>query len=142
MKLITLLIMISLIIESTFLPFPLVLILILFLSLGLGEKAYWLLFSIGIIFDLLTIRLLGIDSLIFLLLSWVIIRYNQKIQLKNYILVSILLITITDSYSFIFYRRWFSVLDIFLILILSYFLLLSLPRIFPEKIGSKIKLAV
>lgn len=142
MKLIVLLTLVSLIIEATFVPYPLVLIQILLLSLGLGEGAYWPVFFIGIIFDLLTMRLLGIDSLIFLMLSWVIIRYSQKIQLKNYIFVSILLITITSSYSFLFYRRWFSVLDIFLILILSYFLLLSLPKLFPEKIGNKVKLLV
>ena len=97
-------------------------------------------FAIGIVLDLLTLRLVGIDSLLFLLFSWAIVRYSQKIQLKNFLFVSVLLLIITDFYSLLFYGRWFSAAEIAVTLLLSYILLITIPKIFPEKIGSKDKL--
>ena len=141
MKWIVPFLIISIFAESTAAPYPITLILFIIIAVGLGNQSLWWAFAIGIILDFLAIRLLGISSLYFLAVSFIIIRYQQKINLGSKIYAFSFILAATSAYSLLFYRNVTLTSIIATTGIGLVWLLLS-PRLFPDTIGNKKKLAV
>ena len=77
------LLLLSIIIETTFSAMPLTLIVASICAIIWGPEAVFWIFIAGLLLDLFSHRLLGVDSLIFLLILWVAQRYQEKINERN-----------------------------------------------------------
>lgn len=98
------LLLVSIILESTLWPYPLTLIMVFMLISFFPQNSLMLIFTAGVILDLFSIRLLGIDSLIFLIIYAVIDRYSRKFQKEN-ILFSLTILGISlVFYNLLFFR--------------------------------------
>lgn len=97
-----LLILTAIVIETTFVSFPFSAVVLTITLLFLPEEDIWLLFLSGIIFDLFAQRLVGISSLFFLNLYFIIARYKKKFHGGQSVLKFILTGVIVAIYSFLF----------------------------------------
>ena len=137
MRQIIVLMVLAIIIETVFLSFPFTLLLSMVAVMLLGRKSLWLVFLAGISLDLFSLRLLGLDSLIFLLVAAMILRYNRKFQLQSVWYVLSFIFTAVGLYSLYFYQQFFNLLYLLLTLILSvslmYFLSFSVNYEYTDK---------
>lgn len=137
MRQIIVLMVLAIIIETVFLSFPFTLLLSMIAVMLLGRKSLWLVFLAGISLDLFSLRLLGLDSLIFLLVAAMILRYNRKFQLQSVWYVLSFIFTAVGLYSLYFYQQFFNLLYLLLTLILSvslmYFLSFSANYEYSDK---------
>lgn len=99
------LIFLSLLVESTLYPLPLSLIFAFMVSLHLDQKeASVIVFVEGLLLDLFSFRLLGTDSLIFLLLLVFVSLFRQKMHAGRALYRVILLFSVCLIYSVFFYK--------------------------------------
>lgn len=91
--------------ESTFIPVPLTLLLIIGLGISAESPMEWVAFAAGIILDILTGRMLGIDSLISLLVLFIIYSYRKKIVAHTVYYLLPFSTVIILIYNYIFYKK-------------------------------------
>lgn len=104
-KLLSLLFLSAIIIESTVFPFPLTFLLLLVVYPLLVEREEIWAFCLGMILDIFVPRYLGIDSLAFLISVFILRRYQQKLNLFQYISNFIVVIILVITYDWFFYRN-------------------------------------
>ncbi len=99
------LIFLGLLIESTLYPLPLAVIFAFMVSLHLNHnEASVIVFIEGIALDLFSFRILGTDSLIFLLLLVFLSIFRQKMHAGRALHRLILLVVVSLIYSLTFYK--------------------------------------
>lgn len=123
------LLILGIILETVFYPYPFVLLVVIIAVLGVGSESLFFAFFAGFFLDLIGLRSLGMDSLIFLGLSALMLRYNRRIHFSNILNVMIFIVVTVTLYSLIFYQRNISISNILLTLILGFLLLFILPMV-------------
>lgn len=103
MKKIFLLMVIAILIESTFLPLPLVLSVIFIVNYYWEETSPEMLFIYGLLLDLFSMRLLGLGSLIFLSFYLINSLYAKKIQNKSLLFQIFIYIIFIFIYNLLYY---------------------------------------
>ncbi len=84
MNLIYFFLILSIIIESTFSFLPLTLLIIIFSSIVIRKNDIFILaFFSGLFLDIFSLRTLGISSLIFVLITFLIFLYQKKFELET-----------------------------------------------------------
>jgi len=129
------------VVESSVAVFPLTLVLICVFSLLLGESMVFLAFFSGILLDLFAMRLLGLDSIFFLVVCWLIGRYRKKIFIGNILYLLGFIALITSIYSYYFYR-YVKVWHIIIAEIIAIILIYIINIYFPNSLNDKKKLSV
>ncbi|PIR08644.1 hypothetical protein COV53_01940, partial [Candidatus Gottesmanbacteria bacterium CG11_big_fil_rev_8_21_14_0_20_37_11] len=127
---ISLILLLSIVVESSVAVFPLTLVLICVFSLLLGESMVFLAFFSGILLDLFAMRLLGLDSIFFLVVCWLIGRYRKKIFIGNILYLLGFIALITSIYSYYFYRYvkvWHIIIAEIIAIILIYIINIYFP---------------
>lgn len=99
-----LLILISVILESTFFSFPLTLIVIAVCASYLDKNAKIVAFLTGLLLDIFSMRLIGADSLFFLSLLLVEERYQKKFHSGRFLFRINFLFLAVVIYNLLFYR--------------------------------------
>ncbi|OIO14433.1 hypothetical protein AUJ73_02220 [Candidatus Gottesmanbacteria bacterium CG1_02_37_22] len=138
---ISLILLLSIVVESSVAVFPLTLVLICVFSLLLGESMVFLAFFSGILLDLFAMRLLGLDSIFFLVVCWLIGRYRKKIFIGNILYLLGFIALITSIYSYYFYR-YVKVWHIIIAEIIAIILIYIINIYFPNSLNDKKKLSV
>jgi len=121
------LLILGIILETVFYPYPFVLLVVIIAVLGVGSESLFFAFFAGFFLDLIGLRSLGMDSLIFLGLSALMLRYNRRIHFSN--ILNVMIFIVVTLYSLIFYQRNISISNILLTLILGFLLLFILPMV-------------
>lgn len=136
-----LLIILSILIESTFLPYPLVLTVIFIVNYYFEETMPEMLFLYGLLLDLFSLRLLGLSSLMFLFLYAVNILYAKKLQNKSLPFQIFLYVILIFIYN-LFYYSLTNFPVILLEIVIGLAVLILFERIFPRKkeAGKKLSL--
>lgn len=134
------LILFCIIAESVIVSYPVTLFAITLISVFLEEDAAFLALAAGLILDFFTIRPLGADSLYFLLLIYLGIRYRKKIYGGAFIYRLSYLVLSFVIYSLIFYKN-LNLVSLFATVIFAIIALFAADRLFPN-LGTKQKLAV
>lgn len=131
------LIFLGLLIESTLFPLPLSIIFAFMVSLHLDQsEASVIVFMEGVALDLFSFRVLGTDSLIFLLLLLFLSLFRQKMHAGRALYRLILLLSACLIYSVFFYKIFSAGYIIAAILsILGIFIFME--RFFPAGITNK-----
>ncbi|KKS95398.1 MAG: hypothetical protein UV73_C0018G0011 [Candidatus Gottesmanbacteria bacterium GW2011_GWA2_43_14] len=142
MRLFFVLILLAIIIETVFLPYPFTLMLVIMSVIALGRNSLLPVFISGILLDLFAMRLWGLDSLIFLVVAALILRYNRKFQTGNPLYVFGFIFMAIGVYSLVFYRLLFSPSSLVMTLVLSVALLYLISITSSQIIGEKKKLTV
>lgn len=124
------LIALAIILETVFFPYPFTLLLMLVTVIGLGRKCLNLLFLTGIILDIFKLSLIGTDSLIFLILAAILLRYDKKIHFGNLFYVFVFIFTAIGLYSLYFYQLFFNPAYIIMTVVLPLALLYLIPYVF------------
>ena len=133
-----LIVFLCIVLESTLLSYPLTLLSITFISIFWQEVAV-LAFLAGIILDLFTLKLLGIDSLFFLSLMYLGERYRKKIHQGTFLYRFAYFTLSYLIYTLLFYKK-LEIVNVILTIFLGSLILLWLGRIFP--VSDKQRLAV
>lgn len=133
-----LIVFLCIVLESTLLSYPLTLLSITFISIFWQEAAV-LAFLAGIILDLFTLKLLGIDSLFFLSLMYLGERYRKKIHQGTFLYRFAYFTLSYLIYTLLFYKK-LEIVNVVLTIFLGSLILLWLGRIFP--VSDKQRLAV
>lgn len=131
------LIFLGLLIESTLYPLPLTLIFAFMVSLHLDKtEASIIVFVEGVALDLFSFRILGTDSLIFLLLLLFLSIFRQKMHAGRALYRLIVLLSVCVVYSVFFYKI-FSVgyMTAAILSILGIFIFME--RFFPVSLTNK-----
>lgn len=126
---------ICIILESTLLSVPLTLVLFM-LFIPLTADAYLWGFTTGIILDIFSARLIGIDSLIMLSIVYIFSRYNRKIYPGQNAITLIIQLVIITIYSLIFYKNM-DKLTMLIFLILTGIIYSVIINLLPQNIGKK-----
>lgn len=132
--------LLCLLIESTILPYPVTLVFNFILFPYLEKRIYFLSFLSGLLLDIFTLRILGLDSFIFLLIILIREIFNKRVRSKNVIYQIIFLILFLGPYSFYFYN-----LNIYVnisFILISVLILYFSYRIFPYDMKDKRKLVL
>lgn len=99
---IALLILLSIVVETTLVSYPTTAVVLTIAILYLGTDDIWLIFLSGIIFDLFSQRLLGLSSLFFISLYLIFSRYKKKFHGGRQSLRLLLTGAIVCIYSLLF----------------------------------------
>lgn len=133
------LLLVSIILESTLWPYPLTLVMVFMLISFFPQNSLLLIFLAGVILDLFNLRLLGMDSLIFLLIYTVIDRYSKKLQKENILFSLTILGTALITYNLLFFRN-FDPVETLITLVLSGVLYVLIKRFFTrERINGRLE---
>lgn len=135
------LVLFSLILESTLFTFPLTLLLVLVCFFTMEENIIIPIFVTGIIMDFFTGRPLGMDSLIFLLVCFVASRYQSKIYMMNIFYLSVFTAAVTAGYTYFFYRQ-VHILHLLVGILLVHALLWFVSRFLPDMVVYSKKISV
>jgi cell shape-determining protein MreD len=92
-------------IESSLWSFPLSLLLVLNLGLLMGDESYIWAFIAGFVLDIFTLRQLGVDSLYFLIVCFIIVKYQKKVNVVNYLYMSIFTGVVLCLYGYYYYKN-------------------------------------
>lgn len=130
-KLLSLILLVSIVLESTLIPFPLTLLMVALVMDILEDEAELIAFVAGIALDIFTMRILGADSIYFLLVIFVARRYRLKLYLQRFWFRLLYLTVALTVYEVIFYR-YIDIVKILLGIILASVLLLMIERVFPR----------
>ncbi len=136
-----LLIILAILIESTFLPFPLVLTVIFIVNYYWEETTPEMLFLYGLLLDLFSLRLLGSGSLIFLSIYLINTLYAKKIQNKSLLFQVFLFVILVFIYNLLYYSLSNLGL-IFWEIAVGLLLLILFEKIFPHKKETNKKLSL
>lgn len=136
-----LLIIFSILIESAFLPYPLVLTVIFIVNYYWEETTPEMLFLYGILLDLFTLRLLGSGSMIFLSLYAINILYAKKLQNKSLPFQIFLYAVLIFIYNLL-YNNFSNLPLIFWEIGIGLAVLILFERIFPHKKDTRKKLSL
>lgn len=130
----------SIILESTFIPYPLTFFVVILLQLFFAADMIILSFLSGLILDSFSARPLGSSSLLFLALNWIGERYQKKLYEGSIIYRIIFMSLSLIIYSVLFYGR--QKLEIYLIyFVVTSFILIFLSKFFPN-LGTKRKITL
>ncbi|KKR34004.1 MAG: Rod shape-determining protein MreD [Candidatus Gottesmanbacteria bacterium GW2011_GWC2_39_8] len=140
MTLIIILIILTSLIESTIVPFPLTLPVVLALSIVSERQLFLLAFLSGIISDLLTGNSLGLTSVYFLIISLLIFLYRKKFRSQAFLYLLPFTFISVLIYNFLVYMELDILFSFFSTIISVPFIIIVF--IFWEKTGSsKLKVA-
>ncbi len=130
-------IFLGLLVESTLYPLPLAVIFAFMVSLHLDQKeASAIVFIEGVALDLFSFRILGTDSLIFLLLLLFLSIFRQKMHAGRALYRLVLLMSACLFYSVFFYKI-FSVGYITTAILSILGIFIFIERFFPAGITNK-----
>lgn len=132
-------ILIAIILEGV-VSYPFTLLSISIASVYLEGEVMLVAFVAGILLDLFTLRTLGVDSLYFLTLLFLGIRYKKKIYEGSVVYKFFYLLVSFVIYSLLFYRK-LDLVSLLVTVILTVSALFVFEKIFPS-VGSKKRLAV
>lgn len=116
--------------ETTLLSFPLTLLLVAIFSMLVGVEAAFVIFFAGIFYDLFTLRPLGVTSIYFLGVCWLISRYQRKLYVSASLLPLFFLAIVVIS-NMLLFRRTFDVQEIIISVIAGGGILWIANRIAP-----------
>ncbi len=91
--------------ESIFIPFPLTLLVLVGIAVVYEKIPFTLAFFGGVILDLLSGRILGLDSLIFLAVTFIISLYRKKIVAHTFSYLVPFSTILVLVYNYIFFQR-------------------------------------
>jgi len=94
----------SIIIESTLLPFPVVFLVMTFLMGILKEEAIYWAFAAGVLLDVFAFRMMGISSIFFLSAVWTHDRFRKKFHHGWIYYQFFTLVVLVSAYSFLIYH--------------------------------------
>jgi cell shape-determining protein MreD len=95
----------SIIIESTLLPFPIVfLVMTFFVCIFTEEAIYWA-FAAGLLLDVFAFRMVGISSIFFLSVVWTHDRFRKKFHHGWIYYQFFTLLVLISGYSFLIYHH-------------------------------------
>lgn len=117
--------------ESVLVSYPLTLLFLIIISIFSRENIDILAFVAGIALDLFTLRILGLDSIFFLIVIYIGERYRQKIYEGAFIYRLLFLMITFVIYNWLFYKS-FNFRSILVTAITSSLLLVWYEKIFPE----------
>ena len=123
---ISLIILVSVIIEATLVPMPFALIILIIWSTNIKGKTFNMLI-LGVLggglLDILMIRMYGLTTAMFLITILVILRYSKKVETYRlqYLIPTAMLAT--GAYSYYFYSTWVYQVLVSVIIILFYSLI-------------------
>lgn len=132
MKKLALILSLCIIAESVLVPFPFTLLFIILISIFREENIDLLAFLAGIVLDLSTLRMLGADSIFFLLLLYIGGRYRKKIYEGAFIYRFLFLLITYVIYNWLFYKS-LNLFSFLVTVILSSIFLVWFEKIYPEK---------
>lgn len=129
------------IVESTFIPIPLTFILISAVIIKYGDKSSILCFSSGLILDILTLKLLGTNSLFFTVICLLISRYQKKVNVSHNIYIIIFLGFIQITYNYLNFR-YSNIYSYIVTLITGWLLIYTFTRFIPQEASNRKKLTL
>lgn len=131
-NIIYLLILIVTILEGVFIPWPLTLLTIICYSVLFEDEGWRVAFIAGLLLDIFSGRVWGVDSAIFLLIDFLISSYRKKIVAHTVAYVLPFSTIIIILYTYIFQRRisvWGTVLSLLAGILLFFLLAMIESRI-------------
>jgi len=136
-----LLLFFAIVIETIFYAYPFTLMIVIMSALTYSAESLIFAFAAGLFLDLFNLKLLGSDSLIFLCITAVILRYNRRINFTSILNILVFVVLSVAVYSFLIYQKFFNIWNILLTIVFSLVMLFFLPFLIPEA-GSRKKLKV
>jgi len=131
----------AIIAETVFYPYPFTFLIVIMTVLSIGPRSLVFAFIAGLFLDLFSLKLLGGNSLVFLLISAVILRYNRRINFTNILNVLVFIVLSCWLYYYIFYQKFLSFWNILATVLLSLVMLFILPIIIPPHGSGKLKIS-
>jgi rod shape-determining protein MreD len=135
----TFLILSIILVESSIWPFPFTLLIVIILGLLMGETSFLWAFFAGITLDIFTLRLLGTDSMMFLLVCMIIGKYQKKVNVVNYFYMSIITGITLFAYGFYYYKN-INITNVLSAILGSFVVLRIISSFFPEIVSSRKKI--
>ncbi|OGG00040.1 hypothetical protein A2Y99_00490 [Candidatus Gottesmanbacteria bacterium RBG_13_37_7] len=139
--LLSLIFFISVIFESAVFSYPLTVLLVTIFSLVLSKKYPLLVFITGILLDVFLSRPLGSDSLVFLLIIFLAEKIEKKVAVISYIYLIIIILLVCLFYYILFYHE-INYMKFIQTLVVSWFIVLVVKKLFPGHIREANKLEV
>lgn len=139
MKGLAIILSLCIIAESVLISFPFTLVFIILISIFREENIDIFVFVAGFFLDFMALRILGVDSIFFLVLLYIGGRYRKKIYEGAFIYKLLFLMITFVIYNWLFYKS-FNLYSVLLTTVLSSILLVWFEKIFPE--NDKKRLAV
>jgi len=127
--------------ESTIVPFPLTLLVISVYALNFGGNAAIWAFAGGLFLDYFSFRSLGLTSLFFLCICWVVERYQKKLHIGSVAYFIIFFAVLSAIYGFLFYK-YITVIAIVQSIILGSILLATVSTMARNSSESKKRIKV
>lgn len=131
------LLILGIILETIFFPYPFTLLIVIMAVLALGTQSFIFVFLAGIILDIFALRMIGLDSLIFLAVSAFILRYNRRINFSNYFNGIVFILITISGYTFVIYKRIINIQFLVFTILISYLLFIVANFLSPRLTGSK-----
>lgn len=135
------LLFISIILESTIIPFPLTLLCLLLFVHFLESQIVFFSFFTGLLLDVFSLYMWGVSSVFFLVTVFVLSYYRRKFHQEGSFIYQLLFIFLFIAlYGFFFYH-YFRLKELIFVLVLEAVFLFIFKRLFPYR-RKKGKLAV
>ena len=131
------LLILGIILETVFYPYPFTLLIVIMTVLSIGSQSLLFAFMAGLFLDLFNLKLLAGNSLVFLLVTAVMLRYNRRINFTNILNVLLFIVSTIWLYYFIFYHKFFGLWNILATATISLIMLYLLPILIPPPGGGK-----
>ena len=135
MRILVLMILTGIVSETVFYAYPFTMLMVMITVLSLGADGLLWVFLAGLILDLAKLTTIGTDSIIFLLVTAVMLRFNRRFNFSNFVNVLIFITGIQTLYSYFIYNKFFELQNILFSVIFSFLLLYFLPLVFPFTMG-------
>ena len=131
MILIFILIFVSVLLESTLIAYPLTLVSVFLVVTFLESQDELVGFFSGLVLDIFSGRLIGVDSLLFLLFIWIWKHYRNKIYPGSIFFRILFLLLTVVFYNFVFYRN-FNFWNLLITLFISALFIIIVDKFFPK----------
>lgn len=126
-----LLIFVNIIVESTLVPYPLTLISVFLVITFFEKQDESVAFFSGLALDIFSGRIIGVDSLLFLIFTWVWKRYRKKIYPGSIFFRILFLLLTVVLYYFVFYKA-FNIWNVLITLVISTLFIIIVGKFFPR----------
>jgi hypothetical protein len=134
-------ILISVIIESSLVTYPITLVCIALLSLFLSEEVCFWAFGAGLLLDIFLLRLWGATVLLFLIMTYVFALYEKRLnQEGNFFYQFVIALVFVTIYSYVFYHT-FQPIQLIVAFAFGLILYYVIRYFFPKR-GNKKRLSV
>lgn len=131
MILAALILLLSAVIESAVVYVPFTVLMVLYMEIIFEWTNVWLLFFSGLVLDIWQDRLVGVNSLFFLIAVGIWQRYRRKLNTATHLYQIIYFTIVISIYFLLFYKSYAFPIMVGVILA-AVILLILLKKIFPE----------